>query len=164
MIAYGGIQAVNGIGLVVDQGELVTLIGVNGVCNTTTLTTITGTPPDCRDDGYIDSLGRSLNEWRSHALVNQCLAMLPKGSGIFTRISILACLKIGACTRSDNAATAPDISMWHDVFPRIRMASPLLPEIGEGKLAACGGSHPCQVGHCLADGTNSGENTNIALR
>jgi branched-chain amino acid transport system ATP-binding protein len=122
-VAYGGIQAVKGIALEVDEGELVTLIGANGAGKTTTLKAITGTLPDCRVEGRIDYLGQSLKGRKAFQLVESRLAMVPEGRGVFTRMSILENLLMGAYTRNDKAQIAADIERWFGVFPRLKERS-----------------------------------------
>jgi branched-chain amino acid transport system ATP-binding protein len=122
-IAYGGIQAVKGIDLEVNEGELVTLIGANGAGKTTTLKAITGTLPDCRVEGQIDYTGQPINGASSFDLVKRKLAMVPEGRGVFTRMSIIENLLMGAYTRSDKAGINADIEKWLGVFPRLRERS-----------------------------------------
>jgi branched-chain amino acid transport system ATP-binding protein len=119
-VAYGGIQAVKGIALKVDAGELVTLIGANGAGKTTTLKAITGTLPACRVEGRIDYLGQSLQGKPSHELVQAKLAMVPEGRGVFTRMSIRENLLMGAYTRSDKGQIEADLEQWFEVFPRLK--------------------------------------------
>jgi branched-chain amino acid transport system ATP-binding protein len=119
-IAYGGIQAVKGIDLVVNQGELVTLIGANGAGKTTTLKAITGTLPNCRVEGHIEYVGQAIKGRTSFELVKQHLAMVPEGRGVFTRMSIEENLQMGAYTRNDKAGISADIEKWFTVFPRLR--------------------------------------------
>src|ERR1700694_1154692 len=119
-VAYGGIQAVKGIALKVDAGELVTLIGANGAGKTTTLKAITGTLPACRVEGRIDYLGRSLQGKKSHELVQGQLAMVPEGRGVFTRMSVRENLLMGAYTRSDKGQIEADMEHWFAVFPRLK--------------------------------------------
>jgi branched-chain amino acid transport system ATP-binding protein len=119
-IAYGGIQAVKGIDLEVNQGELVTLIGANGAGKTTTLKAITGTLPECRVDGHIEYMGKAIKGQTSFALVKQHLAMVPEGRGVFTRMSILENLQMGAYVRNDKAGISADIEKWFGVFPRLK--------------------------------------------
>src|SRR5471030_1812865 len=87
-VAYGGIQAVKGISLEVNDGELVTLIGANGAGKTTTLKAITGTLPQCKVEGEMHYLGEHTKGTTSFDLVKQKLAMVPEGRGVFTRMSI----------------------------------------------------------------------------
>jgi len=119
-VAYGGIKAVKGIDLRVDRGELVTLIGANGAGKTTTLKAITGTLPQCKVEGTISYLGQPLASAKSFKLVQQKLAMVPEGRGVFTRMSIHENLLMGAYTRSDKAGIEADIEKWYAVFPRLK--------------------------------------------
>jgi len=119
-VAYGGIKAVKGIDLRVDRGELVTLIGANGAGKTTTLKAITGTLPQCKVEGTISYLGQPLASAKSFKLVQQKLAMVPEGRGVFTRMSIHENLLMGAYTRNDKAGIEADIEKWYAVFPRLK--------------------------------------------
>jgi branched-chain amino acid transport system ATP-binding protein len=122
-VSYGGIKAVKGLDLEVNRGELVTLIGANGAGKTTTLKAITGTLPACKVEGLISYLGKPLAGRASHQLVQQKLAMVPEGRGVFTRMSIYENLLMGAYTRSDKAAIERDIEKWFSVFPRLKERS-----------------------------------------
>lgn len=119
-VAYGGIKAVKGIDLEVNQGELIALIGANGAGKTTTLKAITGTLPECKVEGTISYLGESLKGTKSFHLVERKLAMVPEGRGVFTRMSIRENLMMGAYTRTDKAGVEDDIARWFDVFPRLK--------------------------------------------
>ncbi|TFW14934.1 ABC transporter ATP-binding protein [Duganella callida] len=119
-VAYGGIKAVKGIDLEVNQGELIALIGANGAGKTTTLKAITGTLPPCKVDGTISYKGESLKGTKSFHLVEKKLAMVPEGRGVFTRMTIVENLMMGAYTRNDKAGIAADIAKWFDVFPRLK--------------------------------------------
>jgi branched-chain amino acid transport system ATP-binding protein len=122
-IAYGGIQAVKGIDLEVNKGELVTLIGANGAGKTTTLKAITGTLPNCRVEGQIEYVGSAIKGTSSFELVKKYLAMVPEGRGVFTRMTILENLQMGAYTRNDKAGISADIEKWFGVFPRLKERS-----------------------------------------
>ena len=116
-VAYGGIQAVKGIDLEVREGELVTLIGSNGAGKTTTMKAITGLLPAA--EGSIEYLGHSIKGQRSWDLVKQGLAMVPEGRGVFTRMSIVENLKMGAHVRTDEKEIAKDIEQMFELFPRL---------------------------------------------
>jgi len=119
-VAYGGIKAVKGIDLEVNQGELIALIGANGAGKTTTLKAITGTLPACKVEGTISYMGEPLKGSKSFHLVEKKLAMVPEGRGVFTRMSIRENLMMGAYTRHDVAGVEADIAKWFDVFPRLK--------------------------------------------
>ena len=119
-VAYGGIKAVKGIDLEVNQGELIALIGANGAGKTTTLKAITGTLPPCKVEGTITYQGEHLKGSKSFHLVEKKLAMVPEGRGVFTRMTIHENLMMGAYTRDDKAGIESDIAKWFDIFPRLK--------------------------------------------
>lgn len=117
-VAYGGIQAVKGIDFEVREGELVSLIGSNGAGKTTTMKAVTGGLP--LKDGDIEYLGKSIKGRGAWDLVKEGLVMVPEGRGIFTRMTILENLQMGAYIRSDKAGIAADIEKVYGLFPRLK--------------------------------------------
>lgn len=122
-VAYGGIKAVKGIDLEVNEGELVTLIGANGAGKTTTLKAITGTLPSGKVEGSITYLGQPLKDVAAFRLIHDGLAMVPEGRGVFTRMSIHENLMMGAFIRDDKAGIEADIDKWYGIFPRLKERS-----------------------------------------
>ena len=116
-VAYGGIQAVKGVSFEVQEGELVSLIGANGAGKTTTLKAITGTQTVA--DGSIEYLGRNVRGQGAWDLVRQGLVMVPEGRGVFTRMSIVENLQMGAFVRDDDEIDA-DIDKVFAIFPRLK--------------------------------------------
>ena len=92
-VAYGGIRAVRGIDLRVDEGELVCLIGANGAGKSTTLRAICGLVPLA--GGEVVYGGKSIGGQKSHELVRQGLVMVPEGRGIFGQLTIEENLAMG---------------------------------------------------------------------
>jgi branched-chain amino acid transport system ATP-binding protein len=117
-VAYGGIQAVKGIDFEVREGELVSLIGSNGAGKTTTMKAITGSLPI--NDGDIEYLGKSIRGQGPWDLVKQGLAMVPEGRGVFTRMTIIENLQMGAYIRDDKAGIVGDIDKVFTIFPRLK--------------------------------------------
>jgi branched-chain amino acid transport system ATP-binding protein len=117
-VAYGGIQAVKGVSLEVREGELVSLIGSNGAGKTTTMKAITGLLP--LGGGHIELAGKTIDGQGPWDLVQQGLAMVPEGRGVFTRMTIVENLQMGAYIRDDNAAIADDIERVFTTFPRLK--------------------------------------------
>jgi branched-chain amino acid transport system ATP-binding protein len=117
-VAYGGIKAVKGVDLHVDEGELVTLIGSNGAGKTTTMKAITGSLPMV--EGDIEYLGKSIKGKGAWDLVREGLAMVPEGRGVFTRMTITENLQMGAYIRNDKPEIAADIEKMFNLFPRLR--------------------------------------------
>jgi branched-chain amino acid transport system ATP-binding protein len=119
-VAYGGVQAVRGIDLEVNRGELVTLIGANGAGKTTTLKAITGTLSAAGLQGQIEYEGRPIQGMRAFSLVKNRLAMVPEGRDIFHRMSIRENLLMGAFTRNDKEGIRADLEKWFAIFPRLK--------------------------------------------
>ena len=117
-VAYGGIQAVKGVDFEVHEGELVSLIGSNGAGKTTTMKAITGTLPI--NAGDIEYLGKSIKGQGPWDLVKQGLAMVPEGRGVFTRMTIIENLQMGAYIRNDKDGIAADMEKMFTIFPRLR--------------------------------------------
>jgi len=117
-VAYGGIQAVKGVDFEVREGELVSLIGSNGAGKTTTMKAITGTLPI--NEGDIEYLGKSIRGQGPWDLVKQGLAMVPEGRGVFTRMTIVENLQMGAYIRNDKADILADIDKVFTIFPRLK--------------------------------------------
>jgi len=126
-VRYGGIHAVKGVSLSVRPGVLVTLIGANGAGKTTTLKAITGLVP--ADDGQVLFDGQDITRTPSHALASRGLVMVPEGRGVFTRMSILENLQMGAHCRFDRrhhdgrsteAALQQTMDEQLTLFPRLK--------------------------------------------
>jgi branched-chain amino acid transport system ATP-binding protein len=118
MVAYGGIEAVKGITMEVREGELVSLIGSNGAGKTTTMKAITGTL--AASSGSIEYLGKNIQGQGAWDLVKQGLVMVPEGRGVFTRMSILENLQMGAYLRDDKDGIAADVDRVFILFPRLK--------------------------------------------
>ena len=117
-VAYGGIQAVKGVDFEVHEGELVSLIGSNGAGKTTTMKAITDTLGI--SDGDIEYLGASIKGKGAWDLVKQGLAMVPEGRGVFTRMTIIENLLMGAYIRNDKAEIDADVEKVFTIFPRLK--------------------------------------------
>ena len=117
-VAYGGIKAVKGIDLEVQEGELISLIGSNGAGKTTTMKAVTGSL--AFEGGDIEYMGKSIKGKGAWDLVKEGLAMVPEGRGVFTRMTITENLQMGAYIRSDKSGIASDIERMFGIFPRLR--------------------------------------------
>ena len=117
-VAYGGIQAVKGIDLHVDAGELVCLIGANGAGKTTTLKGICGLQPV--KAGTIHYDGASITGKPAFELVRRGLAMVPEGRGVFGALTIEENLAMGAYIRNDAAGVRDDVDRVFALFPRLK--------------------------------------------
>ncbi len=117
-VSYGGIQAVKGISLNVQPGELVTLIGANGAGKTTTLKAITGLLKP--KSGSVHYMGEDITGTESFKVVTQGLVMIPEGRGVFARMTIVENLQMGAYIRDDKQGIADDIEKMFGIFPRLK--------------------------------------------
>ena len=117
-VAYGGIRAVKGIDLKVDEGELVCLIGANGAGKTTTLRAITGLVRAAA--GAVRYDGHDITRLKPHEIARRGLALVPEGRGVFAQLTIEENLAMGAYARSDSAAVATDVERMFALFPRLK--------------------------------------------
>jgi branched-chain amino acid transport system ATP-binding protein len=120
-VAYGGIRAIKGIDFEIYAGETVTLIGANGAGKTTTLRAITGLVPPAA--GSIHFNGHDSTSATSFSLVQQGLAMVPEGRGVFPQLTVSENIAMGAYVRNDKAAIANDVERVFSLFPRLRERS-----------------------------------------
>jgi branched-chain amino acid transport system ATP-binding protein len=120
-VSYGGIQAVKGVSFEVFAGELVSLIGSNGAGKTTTMKAITGLLS--ANVGSIELNAMPIHDCKPWDLVKQGLAMVPEGRGVFTRMTIVENLQMGAYSRNDNADIGEDLERIFTTFPRLKERS-----------------------------------------
>jgi branched-chain amino acid transport system ATP-binding protein len=117
-VSYGGIQAVKGIDLHIDQGELVTLIGANGAGKTTTLRTLVGMVKPA--EGSIVYDGKPTGKIPVYDFVRNGLVMVPEGRGVFGRLTVEENLRMGAYYRNDENAIRDEIDYVYELFPRLK--------------------------------------------
>jgi branched-chain amino acid transport system ATP-binding protein len=116
-VHYGGIRAVKGIDLAVEEGELVCLIGANGAGKSSTLRAISGLLPT--RPGVVRYAGRDLAGARAFERVRAGLVMVPEGRGVFPQLTVDENLTMGAYARSDGEIEA-DRDRIFKLFPRLR--------------------------------------------
>jgi branched-chain amino acid transport system ATP-binding protein len=117
-VFYGRVQAVRGVTLEVDAGEIVALIGSNGAGKTTTLRTISGLLHPSH--GTIKFNGVDITHTEPQKIVNLGICQSPEGRRLFTRMSVLDNLRMGAYTRSDTAQIKKDMDRVFELFPRLK--------------------------------------------
>jgi branched-chain amino acid transport system ATP-binding protein len=115
---YGAIEALKGITVEVQEGEIVTLIGSNGAGKTTTLRSISGIVPP--RSGKIFFEGREIQGLAGHEVAQIGVAHSPEGRRIFPRMTVLENLEMGAFTRKDNKAIREDVERVYSLFPRLK--------------------------------------------
>jgi len=118
-VHYGKIEAIKGISIVVNQGEIVTLIGANGAGKTTMLKTISGLRP--ATSGQILFDGEDISKVPAHKRVDLGLSQAPEGRGIFPGMTVLENLEMGKYNRKNRKAELnEDLEMVYDLFPRLK--------------------------------------------
>ncbi len=115
---YGHIHALKGVSLTVELGEVVTLIGGNGAGKSTTLNTISGLLRPRHGSVRLD--GKDLNTYKAHEIVNQGIVQVPEGRRVFSRMTVLENLEMGAFTRDSRQEIAAGIENGFTLFPRLK--------------------------------------------
>ena len=117
-VSYGGIRALKGISLSVDEGQIVTLIGANGAGKSTTLRAISGLQK--AQSGSILYGGEELTNLPAKEIVRRGIIHVPEGRRVFPDMTVAENLKIGAFLRTDQAAIAQDLDYVYSLFPRLK--------------------------------------------
>jgi branched-chain amino acid transport system ATP-binding protein len=117
-VNYGAIEALTGISMHVEKGEVVTLIGANGAGKSTTLRTITGLLEPRR--GRIVYEGNDIGGKPTHKLVARGISMAPEGRGVFSNLTVRENLQMGAYLNRDSRKVAADMERSFQMFPRLK--------------------------------------------
>ena len=117
-VHYGVIQALKGVSLQVEEGEIVSLIGANGAGKTTLLQTISGLLK--KSGGDILFMGKSLNKANAKHIVKAGITQVPEGRHIFPEMSVYENLLMGAYLRKDKDGIKKDLEMVYQRFPRLK--------------------------------------------
>src|ERR1700743_3451434 len=115
---YGGIQALGGVSLHVEEGEVVTLIGSNGAGKSTTLRAITGLTPASSGSIVID--GEDITRVPAHEIVDRGIALSPEGRHCFPRMTVRENLDLGAHRRRRDPGVSADLERVFELFPRLK--------------------------------------------
>ena len=116
-VHFGVIHALKGISLTVNNGEIVTLIGANGAGKTTTLRTISGLKKPTSGQILLD--GSDITALSAQDRVKMGMSQVPEGRRVFTDMTVLENLELGAYLRRDRAGIKQDLEMVYDRFPRL---------------------------------------------
>jgi branched-chain amino acid transport system ATP-binding protein len=118
VVRYGAIEALHGLSLRVERGQIVTLIGGNGAGKTTTLRTISGLLRPAK--GRVLFEGRAIHGMPPHEIVEMGIAQSPEGRGVFPNLTVEENLDLGAYRRKDHGEVAKDRERALTLFPRVR--------------------------------------------
>ncbi|MCG2799831.1 MAG: ABC transporter ATP-binding protein [Cellulomonas sp.] len=118
-VAYGRIEAVRGISITVEEGELVTLIGANGAGKTTTMRAISGIRPISQGSIWFD--GNDISKMKAHERVLHGVIQAPEGRGVFPGMTVLENLEMGAYARVFKTKAEHDATLARvfELFPRL---------------------------------------------
>jgi branched-chain amino acid transport system ATP-binding protein len=114
---YGSIEALKGVSLTVEEGEVVTLIGSNGAGKSTTLRAISGLTP--ASAGRVTMDGKEITRVPAHEIVSHGIALVPEGRHCFPRMSVRENLDLGAHRRS-GPSVIEDLERVYELFPRLQ--------------------------------------------
>ena len=115
---YGNIHALRQVSLVVDEGEIVTLIGANGAGKTTTLNCISGLVRPRSGNVHLE--GEDLTAVLPHHIVERGVVQVPEGRRMFARLTVDENLRMGGFTLTDEADLRAGIERAYDMFPRLK--------------------------------------------
>ena len=118
-VNYGGIEAVKGVSFSVPEGSIVTLIGANGAGKSTILRTIAGLVKPAQ--GSVEFLGENITGLSPDKIVTRGITLVPEGRRVFSDLTVLENLKIGAYLRKDNLSS--DLEWVYSLFPRLKERS-----------------------------------------
>ena len=117
VLNYGKIQALHGISVEVEEGEVVSLIGANGAGKTSTMRALSGVRG--LSAGTVMFNGEDVTKLRADQRLRKGLVLCPEGRGIFPGMTVTENLNMGAYTRKDKAALDEDYDRVFDLFPRL---------------------------------------------
>ncbi|MEK4094307.1 ABC transporter ATP-binding protein [Viridibacillus sp. FSL H8-0110] len=116
-VYYGNIQALKGVSLEVNEGEIVTLIGANGAGKSTLLKTLSGLLKP--KQGTIEYLGSSIAGKQAQSIVKSGISHVPEGRRVFANMTVEENLELGAYLRKDKGGIAKDLQRVFELFPRL---------------------------------------------
>ncbi|MDE6719791.1 MAG: ABC transporter ATP-binding protein [Treponemataceae bacterium] len=120
-VSYGGINALRGVSVDVEQGQIVSLIGANGAGKSTLLRTISGLVK--AQSGSIEFSGEEISGNAIDSICKKGIALVPEGRRVFTDLTVAENLKIGAYLRHDKEEIQKDTDWVYELFPRLKERS-----------------------------------------
>ncbi len=120
-VSYGGIKALRGININIEENKIVTLIGANGAGKSSTLRAIMNLVK--KEDGKVEYDGDDLTNLKTMDIVKKGIALSPEGRRVFANLTVEENLILGAYTRRDMAEIKKDMDKVYDLFPRLKERS-----------------------------------------
>lgn len=121
VVSYGGIEALKGVSIKVERGEIVTLVGANGAGKSTLLRSIVGLVKP--KSGGITYEGKNILGEKSQNIVTSGITLVPEGRRVFSNLTVLENIKLGAYARKDTKEIQKDIEWVYKLFPRLKERS-----------------------------------------
>lgn len=118
VVSYGGIEALKGISLEVEDGKIVAVVGANGAGKSTMLRAIMGLIKS--KSGNITYLGKHLLTLKTQDIVSKGITLVPEGRRVFANLSVLENLKMGAFVRTNDKAIKDDLEWVYNIFPKLK--------------------------------------------
>lgn len=119
--SYGSIQALKGVSMEVKEGEIVTVIGANGAGKSTLMKCIVGVMN--KTSGKVEYNGEDITSVGSDRIVKKGMALVPEGRQIFSELSVMDNLKMGAFTRPKKEDLTEDFDLVFSIFPKLKERS-----------------------------------------
>ena len=117
-VYYGGIHALRGINMEVEDGQIISLIGANGAGKSTTLKGIMSLV--AKAEGKFEFNGTDITKFETRDVVKQGIVLCPEGRRVFPDLTVEENLKMGAYLRKDKDGIAKDMKWVYDLFPRMK--------------------------------------------
>lgn len=121
VVSYGGIEALKGIDLEVEEGKIVTLVGANGAGKSTTLRSVMGLIKPV--SGSITYKNQDMLKDKTHNMSKKGVTLVPEGRRVFSNLTVLENLKLGAFTRKDSPEINADLDWVYSLFPILKERS-----------------------------------------
>ncbi|MBP1918862.1 ABC transporter ATP-binding protein [Youngiibacter multivorans] len=119
-VSYGGINALRGVNLQIEENKIVTLIGSNGAGKSSTLRAIMGL---VKKEGKVTYDGEDLSSLKTKDIVKKGIVLVPEGRKVFSNLTVEENLILGAYTRNDKDGIKKDMDNVYDLFPRLKERS-----------------------------------------
>lgn len=120
-VSYGGIKAIRGINIEIEENQIVTLIGANGAGKSSTLRAIMNQVK--KESGKVEYNGEDLTDLDTMDIVKKGISLAPEGRRVFSNLTVEENLILGAYTRDDNIGIKKDIKKIYELFPRLKERS-----------------------------------------
>lgn len=114
-VSYGGIKAIRGINIDIEENKIVTLIGANGAGKSSTLRAIMGLVK--KESGKVEYNGEDLTDLKTMDIVKKGIALSPEGRRVFSNLTVEENMLLGAYTRKDNIEIRKDMKRIYGLFP-----------------------------------------------